>query len=668
MFIHDAFKTKKPRDSVQLEKKSINLDTLSGSIKKNDTKRKKKTSLERSSGDIPSSFLKVLLNTTNNSQHDGECLQSQQETGLLQRQQEVNQKSHLEEDNSNLPENSTSISDHSTRQTQDKLLKFDKTFLPENFVCLLDLIQALENARILLSSRNQLALLSRVQPIVERYLRRNLKYQQLCQISNLCPEALELRRWKHSTKEVELIFHDASNLILENMENNGLSSKSIISKEKTSRNDILSRRILLHRRLVEKAENGDYQLDSTDPLNSDEANQTSKKTVDANELSESSADLQKETGKGTESASVLVKEENNSTKLADSSNRANNGSCSNEMQALELRDKERNSIRESQKQQLLYSRLPKLADFIRTTFFTCKKTVLPMDLLLQKLKNQESLPFSFEELCEQLVEISRIVPEWLQIEDNNITKLVKLSSHLNYSNVRKKIVKLNENGKHALSAEFLEIFCGGVDLKRTVLVERMMLCFLDSYYKLHSSSVLLHADGKDWKKIARYGHSSRFPKRFICLNCQTRKVSKQFSVSQCNRRHVLKLFAVASLLPLVVSSASAEASGFTVTGQYEQDVRNMVQSLRLACVLQRDSPDYDMTVKRIRKQMNDFVSFYRRKPNISGSPSFSTLYTAINTVAGHYTTFGPEFPIPEKRKKRLEQQFQDVERAVSRGR
>nr|ADD54622.1 chloroplast photosystem II Z-like precursor [Galdieria sulphuraria] len=98
------------------------------------------------------------------------------------------------------------------------------------------------------------------------------------------------------------------------------------------------------------------------------------------------------------------------------------------------------------------------------------------------------------------------------------------------------------------------------------------------------------------------------------------------------------------------------------------DVRNMVESLRMACDLQRDTPEHDSTVQRIRKQMSDFVSFYRRNPNVAGSPSFSTIYTAINTVAGHYTTFGTEYPIPEKRKARLEQQFKDIERAVSRGR
>ena len=34
--------------------------------------------------------------------------------------------------------------------------------------------------------------------------------------------------------------------------------------------------------------------------------------------------------------------------------------------------------------------------------------------------------------------------------------------------------------------------------------------------------------------------------------------------------------------------------------------------------------------KNMKKEMVDFVSFYRRFNNVSGKQSFSTLYTAIN--------------------------------------
>jgi photosystem II Psb27 protein len=65
--------------------------------------------------------------------------------------------------------------------------------------------------------------------------------------------------------------------------------------------------------------------------------------------------------------------------------------------------------------------------------------------------------------------------------------------------------------------------------------------------------------------------------------------------------------------------------------------------------------------------MNDFVAFYRRQPKISGMPSFSTMYTAINTLSGHYASYGNKYPVPEKRKTRLAQQYKEIERALARG-
>ena len=60
--------------------------------------------------------------------------------------------------------------------------------------------------------------------------------------------------------------------------------------------------------------------------------------------------------------------------------------------------------------------------------------------------------------------------------------------------------------------------------------------------------------------------------------------------------------------------------------------------------------------KNLKKEMIDYVSYYRRFPAVAGRPSFSTLYTAINVLAGHYTSYGFKYPLPEKRRKRLYQE------------
>ncbi|KAJ1383253.1 hypothetical protein B484DRAFT_341929, partial [Ochromonadaceae sp. CCMP2298] len=47
-----------------------------------------------------------------------------------------------------------------------------------------------------------------------------------------------------------------------------------------------------------------------------------------------------------------------------------------------------------------------------------------------------------------------------------------------------------------------------------------------------------------------------------------------------------------------------------------------------------------------------------------GKQSFSLLYTSINVLAGHYTSYGVKIPLPEKRKKRLLQEFNDIDKNI----
>ncbi|OSX69871.1 hypothetical protein BU14_1049s0001 [Porphyra umbilicalis] len=110
------------------------------------------------------------------------------------------------------------------------------------------------------------------------------------------------------------------------------------------------------------------------------------------------------------------------------------------------------------------------------------------------------------------------------------------------------------------------------------------------------------------------------------------------------------------------------ATNFTVTGDYVPDAKLMLNNLKAATALARGTPGMADTVNKTRKQMNDFVALYRRNGKVSGSVSFSTLYTAINTLSGHYASYGAAYPVPEKRKKRLNQQFSEIDRAIARGR
>lgn len=137
------------------------------------------------------------------------------------------------------------------------------------------------------------------------------------------------------------------------------------------------------------------------------------------------------------------------------------------------------------------------------------------------------------------------------------------------------------------------------------------------------------------------------------------------SASPVNRRAFLAatIAAVASLAP-----GSALAARSTMSGDYKADATQVLGDMRAACDLSRGAAGMAETVGKTRKEMNDFVALYRRNDKVAGSSSFSTLYTAINTLSGHYASYGSNYPVPEKRKKRLSQQFAEIDRALNRNR
>ena len=103
-----------------------------------------------------------------------------------------------------------------------------------------------------------------------------------------------------------------------------------------------------------------------------------------------------------------------------------------------------------------------------------------------------------------------------------------------------------------------------------------------------------------------------------------------------------------------------------LSGNYSQDTLSVVNSLRTAIELPDDSADKSAAQAEARQLINEFASRYRRDPAVSNLRSFTTMRTALNALAGHYSSY-PNRPIPEKLKKRLEDEFSQVEIAVKRG-
>lgn len=109
-------------------------------------------------------------------------------------------------------------------------------------------------------------------------------------------------------------------------------------------------------------------------------------------------------------------------------------------------------------------------------------------------------------------------------------------------------------------------------------------------------------------------------------------------------------------------------SNWGLTYKYDEDASKVREHMYLATTLGKGADRMEDYGKNMKKEMVDFVSYYRRFPKIAGKPSFSTLYTAINVLAGHYTSYGYKYPLPEKRRKRLFQEYAEIAKSLKRGR
>lgn len=102
--------------------------------------------------------------------------------------------------------------------------------------------------------------------------------------------------------------------------------------------------------------------------------------------------------------------------------------------------------------------------------------------------------------------------------------------------------------------------------------------------------------------------------------------------------------------------------------EYYTDCQQLVDHMRYAVQLEKGNPIIVEVAEKTKEEMIDFVSYYRRFTGIAGRQTFSLLYTSVNVLAGHYTSYGPKVPVPEKRKKRLLQELKDIEKAIKRKR
>lgn len=129
------------------------------------------------------------------------------------------------------------------------------------------------------------------------------------------------------------------------------------------------------------------------------------------------------------------------------------------------------------------------------------------------------------------------------------------------------------------------------------------------------------------------------------------------------KNHLSRLLALVLVVVIGLMGCSPSASG--LTGNFQQDTVYVVETLTKAIDLPDDAADKAEIQDLAHKQIYDYAARYRRDDNVSGLRSFTTMQTALNALAGYYSSYGNR-PLPDKLKERLHKEFDDVLLSVKR--
>lgn len=130
------------------------------------------------------------------------------------------------------------------------------------------------------------------------------------------------------------------------------------------------------------------------------------------------------------------------------------------------------------------------------------------------------------------------------------------------------------------------------------------------------------------------------------------------------KTYLSRLLAFVLVAVIGLTGCSTNVAG--LTGNYTQDTLTVLETLTSAIDSTEGAPETEKLQDLARVQMNDYVSRYRRDNNTAGLSSFTTMQTALNSLAGYYTSYGNR-PLPDKLKQRLKQEFNRVELSLKRG-
>lgn len=132
-------------------------------------------------------------------------------------------------------------------------------------------------------------------------------------------------------------------------------------------------------------------------------------------------------------------------------------------------------------------------------------------------------------------------------------------------------------------------------------------------------------------------------------------------IQQLSRASIALVLGLA--LMLTACSGDAEAR---LSGDFVEDTVAVSRNLLEVIDLPQDAENHAEVEAEARALINDYMSRYRPQPRVNGLASFTTMQTALNALAGHYTNY-PNRPVPDAMRERLTKELLKAERGVTRG-
>jgi photosystem II Psb27 protein len=123
---------------------------------------------------------------------------------------------------------------------------------------------------------------------------------------------------------------------------------------------------------------------------------------------------------------------------------------------------------------------------------------------------------------------------------------------------------------------------------------------------------------------------------------------------------------VALVLCLGLLTTGCTSTNGNLSGNYVDDTVAVAETLLTTITLPQDDPSRKASETESRALINDYMARYRPRAEVNGLSSFTTMQTALNSLAGHYATYTNR-PLPDALRSRLEKELRKAETAAQRG-